>query len=272
MIAALPSSLQEDVGETLKLESEPITILLQQSAYDEMVLRQRINEACRATMLAFAKGYDLDHIGVTRGVARLVIREADLSVNPPIEEVLENDEDYRRRVQLAPEGYSCAGPYSAYMFYALSSDSKVKDVSITRLSPGVVGVYLLSSDGNGTADALLVEKVSDVLNAEDIRPLNDTVVVKSVTVLNYSINATLSFYPSVHKDVSLLEANKSLEGYVSKSHRNGIDITVAGIIHALKVEGVQNVKLTEPLADIVVSPEEAAYCTDIRIVDGGVNV
>ncbi|NUV25651.1 hypothetical protein MS6204_04603 [Escherichia coli] len=45
---------------TLELESEPATKLLQENAYRELLLRQRINEAAQAVMVAYAMGGDLD--------------------------------------------------------------------------------------------------------------------------------------------------------------------------------------------------------------------
>lgn len=271
-IEALPTELKEIVEQTLTLESEPITILLQQATYQEMVLRQRINDACRATMLAFAVGTDLDHIGATRGVKRLVIAPEDLSINPPKPAILESDEAYRRRIQLAPEGYSCAGPYSAYLFYALSADSRIKDIAVTRPKPGDVAIHVLSHDGDGTSNETILNNVRNVLNAENIRPLNDTVIVKSSIIHRYTIRAILSFYPGVHQELSLATAQKSLQNFVEKNHRNGIDITLAGIIHALKQEGVQNVVISTPQADIVVLPEQAAYCENITLENGGENV
>ncbi len=44
---------------TLELESEPATKLLQENAYRELLLRQRINEAAQAVMVAYAMGGDL---------------------------------------------------------------------------------------------------------------------------------------------------------------------------------------------------------------------
>ena len=44
------------------LESDPAIIILEVMAYREMLVRKRINESAKATLLAFAKGSDLDHI------------------------------------------------------------------------------------------------------------------------------------------------------------------------------------------------------------------
>ena len=46
----------------LALESEPITKLLQEVVYLQLLERTRINNAAQATMLAYATGTDLDVI------------------------------------------------------------------------------------------------------------------------------------------------------------------------------------------------------------------
>lgn len=102
------------------LESEPVMKLIQLFAYRELVLRQRLNDAARAVMPAFATGPDLDALAALFGVERFILTPADPEVG--IAEVLESDTDFRRRMVLAPEGFSVAGPVGAYIFHALSAD------------------------------------------------------------------------------------------------------------------------------------------------------
>ncbi|RWA51293.1 hypothetical protein AU476_23550 [Cupriavidus sp. UYMSc13B] len=66
-VSLYPADQRAAVAATLALESEPIVKLLQDNAYREMVLRQRINDAARAVMLPFAKG---DRAGAGRPVRR----------------------------------------------------------------------------------------------------------------------------------------------------------------------------------------------------------
>ena len=62
LVSLFPAEQQEAVARTLALESEPLTKFLEENAYREVIWRQRVNEAARATMLAFAAGNDLDVI------------------------------------------------------------------------------------------------------------------------------------------------------------------------------------------------------------------
>lgn len=45
-----------------ELESDPANKVLEVAAYREMLLRQRVNEASRGVLIAFAQGSDLDHL------------------------------------------------------------------------------------------------------------------------------------------------------------------------------------------------------------------
>ena len=89
LIALVPAGIRPTIAATLKLESEPLTIDLQQQAYQEIILRQRINQAAAATLLAFAQGSDLDHLAAAKGIERKTIIAADPTTNPPTEAVYE---------------------------------------------------------------------------------------------------------------------------------------------------------------------------------------
>ena len=48
--------------DTLGLETEPLTILLEVFAYRETLLRALVNDKARAVLIAYATGSDLDHL------------------------------------------------------------------------------------------------------------------------------------------------------------------------------------------------------------------
>ena len=55
----------------LALEQSPTNIILEAESYGEMIVRERINSAARASMLPFATGSDLDVIGARFNVQRM---------------------------------------------------------------------------------------------------------------------------------------------------------------------------------------------------------
>ena len=112
LISLYPAEQQQAITRTLTLESEPLVKLLQENAYRELILRQRINEAAKANMVAWATGSDLDQLGANNGVTRLTLRAADNSTIPPTAVVMESDDNFRMRIAAAFEGLSVAGPMS----------------------------------------------------------------------------------------------------------------------------------------------------------------
>lgn len=132
-VALHPKDEQEAVIRTLELESEPVTKLLQENAYRELLLRQRINEAAQAVMVAYAMGGDLDQIAANYNVKRLTVTPADNDAVPPVAAVMESDEALRLRVPAAFEGLSVAGPTAAYEFHARSADGRVNQNDVTTL-------------------------------------------------------------------------------------------------------------------------------------------
>ena len=253
----------------LQLESEPVVKLLEENAYLELLLRTNINESAKAVMLAYAAGSDLDQLGALFGVTRLIIQAEDLKSNPPTTAKYEDDERFRTRIQMSLEGLTTAGSRASYGFHALSTSAKIKDVDVTSPTAGTVKVAILSTEGQGTADGDLIKAVKEQLNAEHIRPLTDTVLVESAVILTYEIQATITLYPSVLESVVMGNVNQAIASYVNKQHLLGIDITRSGIYAALHQEGVQNVKLTKPMDDLIVQPHQAAYCTQIQVNLGG---
>jgi len=268
-LALLPAPQRADAEKVLAVESEPLAILLQENAYRELIWRQRVNEAARATMLAYAKNSDLDNLAANFDVERLVVSPGDPAARPPVPATYESDEDLRLRAQRAWEGLSVAGPRGAYEYEALSADGRVSDARATTPSPAYVTVTLLSKEGDGTASQDIIDKVGLALSAEDVRPLGDRLTVQSVTIVNYQVSATLYVYPGPAQEPILAAATASLNTYIGTQRRIGRDIRISAIHAALHVEGVQRVELAAPASDVVLSETEAAYCTATSVVIGG---
>lgn len=259
------SALFPDFDATV--ESDPVVKLIELFAWRELALRQRVNDAARAVMVAYAVGSDLDALGALFQVERWIITPADPDAGTPA--VLESDEDFRRRIVLAPEGYSVAGPAGAYIFHTLSASTDVLDASATSPSAGQVLVTVLSRTGSGAAGAGLLATVSAALNAESVRPITDQVTVQSAAIVNYAISATITYLPGPDRAVVRAAAAAALDAYIAETHRLGRDVTRAGIIGALFVPGVHNITLATPAADVVCTSLQAPWCTGITLADGG---
>jgi phage-related baseplate assembly protein len=268
LVSLYPLDQQAEVAAALALESEPMNIALQENTYREVVLRQRVNDAARAVMLAYAKGKDLEHLAALFEIERLEITPADPAND--IDAVFEDDTDLRARTQLAPQGFSVAGPEGAYISHARNADGRVLDASAVSPAPKEVVVTVLARDGDGTADETLVEKVRVALASDNVRPLTDFVTVQSATIKHYAVRATLVFFAGPDRSVALAEANKQVKKYTDDMHKLGMAITLDGVYAAARAPGVQKVLLDEPAADIPATKQEAPYCTAIELVDGGI--
>lgn len=272
ILAAMLADLQaRDATFDALVESDPAYKILEVAAYREVLIRQRVNDASRAVMLAYATGSDLDQIGALFGVARLTIVEADTEAVPPVAAVLESDTDFRRRIQLSLEGFSTAGPEGAYVFHALAADGDVLDASATSPNPGEVLISVLSRTGNGAAGSGLIAAVEEALNADTVRPLTDLVTVQSASIVNFSVHAHLYVYPGPDSAVVLNSALAALDAYLESVHRIGKDVTQSGIYAALHQPGVQRVSLTQPNANVTISATQAAHCTGINVTIAGID-
>lgn len=259
----------EGVEYTALLESDPLYKFAEIAAYREVLIRQRANESAQAVMLARAVGADLDNLGANLNVGRLMIDPGDATAIPPIPPTYESDDDFRARIQLSFEGYTTAGSEGSYIFHSLSADGDVKDASAISPTPGAVEVYVLSRSGDGTASPALVAKVNAALNAEDIRPMTDQVTVASAAIVPFAVVAELTMYPGPDSEVVRQAAVDALNKYIQAVQRIGYDVTRAGIIGALVQPGVQNVALTSPAADIVISDSQATHCSAVTVTVAG---
>ncbi|MBN6030372.1 baseplate assembly protein [Pantoea ananatis] len=269
LISLYPADEQASVARVLALESDPLVKLLQENAYREVILRQRINEAAKAVMVAWANGSDLDQLGANNGVTRLVLTPADNTATPPVEAVMERDEDFRARIAAAFEGLSVAGPSGAYEFHARSADGRVADASAISPSPASVTITVLSREGNGAAGSDLLAIVNAALNDEDVRPVADRVTVQSAQIVDYRVDATLYLYPGPEAEPIRAAAEAKLKAFVNTQARLGRDIRKSALYAALHVEGVQRVELAQPVADVVLDKTQAAFCTGYQITVGG---
>lgn len=256
LLTALPADQQESVAQTLALESEPLTKLLEMSAYRIMTERQAFNDRAARLMLAYATGAYLDHIGVTYYQTQRLTG----SGGEP-----ESDTAYRRRLLLAFDGYSTAGARAAYIYHALSASGDVLDASVIGAHAGVVDVVVLSAQGDGTASEALIATVDAALSDETVRPLNDQVAVRSAEVVDYEIRATLTIREGPAKSVVAAAARDAVTAYADSRYRLGHRIVRDAVLAALWVDNVEHVELISPTVDIERAADQAARCTAIEV-------
>ncbi len=268
--------IDDSYQDVIALESDPITKLLQVFAYREMHLVAQINDATRGNILASSTGNDLIALGSRYNLAPLVIQAADDSVTPAIEEILEDEDAFKRRVQMAFDGLNTAGSIDGYIFFALGADGRVADAYAQSPNPCEMLVTILALDGDGRASDELLATVRAVfgLSADGlsqssspskVRPQGDLVTVQSASIIEYRVQAELQILPGPDSQVVLVAAQTALSEYQAERRRLGADITRSGLFRALHQSGVNNVNLISPSNDVVVLEHQAAHCTGVDV-------
>lgn len=282
------ATAKAEMSKTLERESDPVVKLLQESAYREVLFRQQRNDDVKALLVLYSSGTNLDQLVVDRGLKRLIITPADNTVVPPVDAVYEGDQDLKERYLLAMDGLSVAGPVSSYQFYAESADGRVGDVSV--VSPQVdldnlvledltkeqlielignlfyLDIYILQNDSEtGVATQELIDIVQVALDDEKVRPCCDKAVVQSVSVVSYSITATIYAKQTAQAAAVLEIVQQNLQNYVAEQKRIGRSIRLSAIYAALHVDGIEHVDITSPAVDIVIDATQAGHCTNIDI-------
>lgn len=270
---------REALAELLALESEPLTKYLQENAYRELVLRQRINEAAAAGMLAANFGADLDGVAGRYETARL---EG------------ESDARLRERTQLAFYQVAAAGPAQRYRRIALDAHPDVIAVDAWQQSPGVVRVALLTrhlqhrddtSDDAQAIGAALFPQPSDPmrtvvagassttaydaarrrLHADDVQPVGIDLRVTGPSIITYTVDATLVVPRGPDPQRLLSAAKQKLTSRLRDLAAFRIDVHRAPLKAALMVDGARTVELHEPAEDIPRGPGELAVCTHVNV-------
>lgn len=302
LIAATPAETRDAIAATLELESEPLTILLQENAYTELILRQRFNEVAKASLLAYAEKTDLDNRAADYGVSRLLITPADTDANPPTEAVWEEDDRLRYRCQMALEGLSVAGSRGAYLFHTLSASAMLADASVdsptfvaaevpadvraqlpagaivlvcsydaglTNPLPGDVSIAVLPTTTSTLPTATLVQTAQAALSDDDVRPLTDRPRVQAGTAATYQVVASIEPENGPDADIVLATARSRLDAAIAAARKLGGQLPRSAIYAALHAPGARRVTLAEPAGDIVCDLRHYPDCTAIQLTRGG---
>lgn len=261
LLALLPPEQQADMAKTLTYESEPLVKLLEESAYRELLIHAMVNDAWRATTLAYAEGNDLAHRAANVGVSRLLLTPADDSSTPPTPAVYESDARLRYRAQLAPEALSVAGPDDAYLFHTMAANPRVADVYIHSPAPVEVQVVVLSHEHDGTPDADLLAQVSRYLRDIQRRPLTDRVSVLPARIIHATLDAELIIGSGPDASQIVAEAYAAFYAALAagdtqlRKSRLGQMVDLSLVHAALRRPGV--VRVVTDFTDILCQPDQA---------------
>lgn len=278
------------------LYSDPAMKLLEVAAYREGLLRQRINDAFKATLLGLATGNDLDNLADFYNVAR---------------NTGETDTALRTRVVEKIKGSSTGGGGSWYRYQALTSDDRVQDSLVTSPASGQVQVAILSNEGttirntsgealdtlgaiysvtrltspsaetdadyrarirtaalgtagDGTASTQLINVVDATMQRDDVKVITDLLTVVSANIVETPITADIYLYPDTPSSV-LTGLEESIRADFTSEGGLGWNLSRSWIIKKLHLAGVQRVELNSPSVDLDIDDSSAAALGAITI-------
>jgi phage-related baseplate assembly protein len=236
-----------DLADIVAFESDPMTAQHQALAYRVFIKQRGDNAAAKAVLLAFSSGGNLDHLAALIPLTRFDG---------------ESDDDFRARIQLAPESFSTAGSKGSYISIAVNADPSVKDAFVLSPSPGVVELYILPDVDNVTPELL---QILDDRFDDDTRSMNDDLRILAFEDIHSIINAHLTLLPGPGGALVLSAARAALDAYLLSRRGFGRKIYVSGILSALFVSGVESVNLISPAADIFPQTTEVVVFDTITI-------
>ncbi|MDD9335753.1 MAG: baseplate J/gp47 family protein [Rickettsiaceae bacterium] len=240
--------VKRDASFTALVESDPAMKVLEVAAWQELLLRERINEAVKSNLLKFATGEDLDNLAEFYGVER---------------QKEEEDERFRKRIKAKIAGWSTGGSQEYYRYHALSADKRVKDALVESKVPGSVEISILSTELSTVPEDLL-EIVKKQVTRDDIRVLTDTVTVIGCNITEIDIHSRISVNSQALPEIIEIAKKQFIEKF-ELAKRLGWSVTRSWIIANLFVDGVENVELIEPKEDVVVLGNECAALRNLEI-------
>lgn len=186
---------------------------------------------------------------------------------------IENDENFRERIQIAPESFTSAGSVGAYTYFARSASSYIGDVAVQGppvTQPGHVNIYPLMSDGSLPTQEIL-DLVYAACNADDVRPDTDYVHVLSPEEINYELEVKYYIDRANASSASYIieQVNQAVNEFISWQHNKlGRDINPSELSHRILTAGAKRCEIVNP-SFRVLAAHEIAICSNKIITFGG---
>ncbi len=185
----------------------------------------------------------------------------------------ESDENFRERIQIAPESFSVAGPTKAYEYWARSANSDIIAVSVMGppdTQPGNVEIYPLMTGGTLPSAEVLLE-VYNACNAENVRPDTDYVHVLTPIVVDYNLDITYWIDAAKSTESEHLRTNieAAVNEWVLWQRKDlGRDINPSELVKRVVEAGAKRCEVREPVFRVL-RGNELGVCENVSVVYGG---
>lgn len=184
---------------------------------------------------------------------------------------LETDEELRDRYKLRLSTFSTAGARNAYKFYAKSVSSSIVDVAVKSPFPGTVYIYPLMDNG-GTPPQAILDSVFNACDADNVRPLTDTVAALAPTAINFDLNLNVTLLSTADSTIVTALINDAMNAYRIYLYSGlGLDVVISEIKRLAKVAGAYDLTVPLPAANITIQENEVAILGSVNITIIGTN-
>ena len=186
---------------------------------------------------------------------------------------IESDENYRERIQIAPESFSVAGPTGAYEFFARSAHADIIDVAIVgppEVEPGNVNLYPLMIGGFLPTQEVL-DAVYEVCNGEYVRPDTDFLHVFAPIAVNYDVEVIYYIERKRATQATQIQSavNTAVNNWVSwQKSKLGRDINPSELNYRIISAGAKRAEIISP-SFTVLQAWEVGIENTIKINFGG---
>lgn len=183
----------------------------------------------------------------------------------------EDDASYYERMRESMESFSTAGPMNGYIYFTKSVSAAVADVVATSPTPGVVDVRVLLQDGQQATEAVLKE-IEEALNADDVRPLTDTVTVSVPETVSFDVDVTFYIAQPNAASATVIEAaaRQAVKDYISwQTSKIGRDINPSYLTAKLMEAGVKRAEVRKP-EYTAVEEIKVAVLGEETVLNGGI--
>ena len=174
---------------------------------------------------------------------------------------VESDDRYRERIREAPHKLSTAGPEGSYAFWAKSADVDIVDVSVTSPQPGEVMLTILMEDGRLPSSQVL-EKVLEVCNSRERRPLTDLVHAQAPEAIPFDID--IKYYVTIENEGAAVKAIEdqggAIDSYISwQTTKMGRDINPDKLRQMLLDSGALRLDVIKPDFKVLINEQIAQF-------------
>ena len=186
---------------------------------------------------------------------------------------LEDKENFRDRIRLAPEYFSVAGPSGSYEYWARTAHQDIVDVAVIGppdTQPGNVEIYPLMKGGEIPPQEIL-DRVFEILDAEKIRPDTDYVHVLPPAPVTYNLRVTYWIERGNATQAAALQ--KKIEQAAQnwmlwQRSKLGRDLNPSELNHRMVAAGAKRTEILSP-AFTVLTRSQMAVPDEAEILYGG---